>query len=130
MKTAFSIWEQRIAPVLDTARHLYVVESEAKQIIKEQRHAVRGVHPSQLIASLSAQGIETLVCGAVSRFFQEQLTAAGVKVIPFITGELQSVIAAYLDGKLEQPDFLMPGCCGRKKRSCGGRRCHGGGNTL
>jgi len=130
MKTAFSIWEQRIAPVLDTARHLSVVESEEKRLVKEHRHTVQGNHPSQFVTWLCTQGVETLVCGAVSRPFQEQLEAAGIQMIPFVTGELQTVIAAYLDGKLEQETFRMPGCCGRRKRICGVRRYHGGCNTF
>jgi predicted Fe-Mo cluster-binding NifX family protein len=130
MKTAFSTWEHRIAPVLDTARHLHVVTSARGKIEKEQRHVVTGDHPSQFIVWLTAQGVETLVCGAVSRFFQEQLSAAGINVIPFITGELTHVIQAYFEGTLEQTSFRMPGCCGRRQRSFDGRHCQGRGQTL
>lgn len=113
---ALSIWEQRIAPVFDTARHIWLVESVAGRI-EQQQCAIAGEQPSQKVAWLSAQGVETLVCGAVSRQFQKQLTMGGITVIPFIAGEVDQVIQAYFNNTLKRADFRMPGCCGRRRRT-------------
>jgi predicted Fe-Mo cluster-binding NifX family protein len=114
MKTAFSVWEQRIAPVFDTARQIHLVESTGTRITAEKAHAMTGDDVPQLIAWLSEQGVGTLVCGAVSRPLQEQLAAAGIKVVPFVAGDLRQVIQASFDGSLTGAAFAMPGCCGRK----------------
>ena len=35
MKTAFAYWDERIAPVFDTARRVHVVEAESGEIVRE-----------------------------------------------------------------------------------------------
>jgi len=122
MKTAFSVWEQRIAPVFDTARQIHLVESEGPRITAEKAHAMSGEEVSQKVAWLAEQGVTTLVCGAVSRPLQERLSAAGIKVVPFVAGDLRQVIQASFDGSLKGSAFTMPGCCGRQRGRGGAGR--------
>lgn len=132
MKTAFSVWGQRIAPVFDTARQIHLVESDGTRITAEKPHALSGEDVTQKVAWLAAQGVATLVCGAVSRPLQEQLAAAGITVIPFVAGDLRQVIQASFDGTLSGAEFTMPGCCGRRRmrRQHGGGCCCGGKKTI
>ena len=123
MKTAFSVWEQRIAPVFDTALQIRLVESDGTRITAEKEYAMSGEGASQKAAWLAEQGVSTLVCGAVSRPLQEQLAAGGITVLPFVAGDLRQVIRASLDGTLAGAAFTMPGCCGRRRM----RRQHGVG---
>ncbi|GEM_PF-521200 len=125
VKTAFSVWEQRIAPVFDTAKQLYLVESENGLVTAEAAYLV-DVDLTRRLAWLTARGVQTLVCGAVSRPLQERLAAAGIQVVPFVAGELRAVIRASLDGTLCGAAFAMPGCCNqRRRRRQGSGRCCG-----
>jgi hypothetical protein len=36
-------------------------------------------------------------------------------VLPHICGEVRSVLAAYQAGKLQEGQFVMPGCCRRRR---------------
>jgi len=125
MKTAFSVWEHRIAPVFDTARQIHLVESDGAQISAENTHPVSRNDFEQKIVWLTEHGVQTLVCGAVSRPLQELLASAGIKVIPFVAGDLRQVIQASFDGSLNSAEFKMPGCCGgrsmRRRKGRGGR---------
>jgi hypothetical protein len=47
------------------------------------------------------------------------VAGCGIRVIPFVTGELGQVIQAFRDGTLESDVFAMPGCCGRNRRRRG-----------
>ncbi len=125
MITAFSVWEQRIAPVFDTARQIHLVESTGARIMAEKAHAISGEDVPQMVAWLSEQCVGTLVCGAVSRPLQERLAAVGIKVVPFVAGDLRQVIQASFDGSINGAAFTMPGCCGRRQgwRGEGRRRC-------
>lgn len=128
MKTAFSIWEHRIAPVFDTARQIYLVESDGMRISAEKTHSIARDDPEQTIAWLAEHGVQSLVCGAVSRPLQERLADAGIKVIPFVAGELRQVIQAFSEDKLNRAEYAMPGCCrGRSMRRRKGQatRCAG-----
>ncbi len=60
-------------------------------------------------------GVEVLICGAVSHAFETALISAGIRVLPFMCGDLEAVIGAFLQGKLTDGRFLMPGCFGRRQ---------------
>jgi len=58
-------------------------------------------------------GVDILICGMISQAQQTALVSAGVQIIPHICGPMEKVIAAFLDGRIESGDLLMPGCGGR-----------------
>jgi predicted Fe-Mo cluster-binding NifX family protein len=120
MKAAFARWEDRIAPVFDTAHRLLVIEIEAGKIVREMEETVVEELFVQRALRLVELGIGTLVCGAVSRPLHELVSAYGIEVIPFVAGGLRQVIAAWVSGRLGHGAFAMPGCRSRaRKRSMG-----------
>jgi predicted Fe-Mo cluster-binding NifX family protein len=124
-KAAFATWNNRIAPVFDVARSIQLVETQAGQIIHQTQADVAGDIPNQKAWRLAELEVETLVCGAISRPLQVIIAAYGIEVIPFVAGNLQEVIQAWVDGKLAgAAAYAMPGC-----RSAGGRRFKGSHGT-
>ena len=123
MKTAFSIWKQRIAPVFDTAHEIHLVDYAAGRVEMMSTYKLADTDLTQKINWLLQQGVSTLVCGAISRLLQERLVVAGIKVVSFVAGDLCQVMQAYFDGSLKNAAFMMPGCCGQRRRTCAGR-CH------
>jgi predicted Fe-Mo cluster-binding NifX family protein len=113
MKTAFAAWNNRIAPVFDVARHIHIVESESGQIVGEAREELTDDVPARKALHLAELDIGTLVCGAISRPLQAMVAAYGIRVVPFVAGDLREVIDAWLSGRLEKDVFAMPGCCNR-----------------
>jgi len=112
-KTAFAYWDDRIAPVFDIARRIHVVEADSGRIVAETGEVLAEDLPVQKVLRLVELGVGTLVCGAISRSFQERIAAYGIRVIPFVAGDLSEVIQAWLSGNLESDTFVMPGCSGR-----------------
>jgi len=129
MRTAFSIWNQRIAPVFDTAHEIHLVDSAEGRVEVESTYKLADTDLVQKINWLLQQGVSTLVCGAVSRLLQEKLEAAGIQVIAFVAGEVDQVMQAYFNNTLKSADFRMPGCCGRRRRNCVGQ-VHARQNTI
>ena len=113
MKTAFAHWDDRIAPVFDIARRIHVVEADSGRIVAEAGEVLADDLPVQKAHRLVELGVGTLVCGAISRPFHEMVAANGIQVIPFVAGDLNDVIQAWLSGNLESDTFVMPGCSGR-----------------
>jgi predicted Fe-Mo cluster-binding NifX family protein len=116
MKAAFSVWDNRIAPVFDVSRQILLVETKAGRIISERREALADTIPEQKAACLAELGVDILVCGAVSRPLQEMIAAYDIRVIPFLAGDMREVIDAWLAGRGKIDLFAMPGCCKRKRR--------------
>lgn len=116
MKAAFSVWDNRIAPVFDVARQIHLVETKAGRIVSEKQEALADAMPVQKVVCLAELGVSLLVCGAVSRPLQEMIAAYDIRIIPFVAGDLREVIEAWLAGKREIDIFAMPGCCKKKRR--------------
>jgi predicted Fe-Mo cluster-binding NifX family protein len=116
MKTAFAYWDNRIAPVFDTARAIHVVGMESGQIVSETQATLPDDVPAHKALRLAEMGINALVCGAISKAMGDLVAAYGIRVIPFVAGELREVIQAWLSGTLGRDAFAMPGCCARNRR--------------
>ena len=125
IKAAFATWNNRIAPVFDVARSIQLVETESGRIVRRTHASVDSEIPNQKALRLAELQVGTLVCGAISRPLQAVIKAYGIEVIPFVSGNLQEVIQAWLSGTLaESADYTMPGC-----RRAGGRRFQGAHQT-
>lgn len=121
MKTAFAYWENRIAPVFDTARQINIVETDSGKIVNEKLETLPEGMPVQKALRLLELGIGGLVCGAISRQMLNIVSAYGIQVVPFVAGDLRDVISAWLSGGLERESFTMPGCCGPGRRRLTGK---------
>ncbi len=127
MRIGIPIWGERVSPVMDTAERLLLLDA-AGEPDASRREIVLGQAPAapraQAIADL---GVEVLICGAISRSLAEMLALSGVRVVPWISGELDEVLEAFGCGDLVCPRFLMPGCRGRHGGGEGRRRRSGAG---
>ena len=125
MTVALPVWMERISPVFDTARRLLVVDRNDGREAGRREIDIAGLSPARRGEELAASGAEVLVCGAISKGYWQMVSAAGVEVIPFITGGVDQILEAYFGGRLSDPRFLMPGC-GRQRRRRGSRQGVGG----
>ncbi|RJX33242.1 MAG: hypothetical protein C4516_02285 [Oxalobacter sp.] len=113
MKIAFACWDNRIAPVFDTARHIHVVEVSNEKVLSESNESLQEPLPQQKVRRLLDLGVNALVCGAISRPLHRMLVTNGIQVMPFLAGDLRELVQAWCNGKIQNEQYVMPGCCGR-----------------
>ena len=126
MKVAIPIWNGRISPVLDVARHLLVVEIDGGVEAGRREEAIDGTDLARRAERVIRAGVDVLICGAISRPLETMLVASGVEVIPHTCGPVEDVLRALLTGQFTAESFLMPGCCGQRRRFRRGRLGDGG----
>ena len=127
MKVALAVWNGRIAPVLDVAGTLRVLEIHDGRIEGEETLSVKpGTGIWGRVSAIRDTGADVLVCGAVSGPVHRMLVDGGMDVRPFISGDSEEVLQAFMSNMLHEPRFRMPGCGGsgrgRVKRRSGCRR--------
>ncbi len=110
MKVAVTVWEERISPVFDASRCLLIADIENRCIMQRATVRFDPEMPSNLSRMLGDLGVPVLICGAVSQVPAAILTADGITLIPFITGDVERVLQVYANGDPLVPAFLMPGC--------------------
>ncbi len=110
MRIGLTVWGDRVSPVFDASRTLMIVEIEGTRVTNREYVSMHPGFPHHQIGRLIEQGIQTLICGAISEVPAHMAEASGIVLIPFITGNVEDVLNAYLAGRLAAtPVFLMPG---------------------
>lgn len=115
MKVAAPIWNHRISPVFDTARYLLVVEYEngcEKQRFQSDLNDCDFFHR---IHRLESSNVDVLLCGAISQPLESAIHARGIEVIAHLCGDIDEILTAFSNGRIAQPQYQMPGCCGRRR---------------
>lgn len=134
MIIGLTIWGERISPVFDSCHMLLVSDIHDSIIIKKRFEPFDPLVPFLLSERLDELKIEVLICGAISKEPANLIESAGIKLIPFISGNAETVLASYLNGDKLAVKFIMPGCGkNRNKGGCrtGERRGRGcGGNRI
>lgn len=116
MKVALTIWNGRISPVFDVSREAIVVHIAGGRAVSSTRELLAADDHFVRVEQLAEIGVETLICGAVSEPLSRALSARGIRVIGFVAGDVETVLAAFLAGDLPSPELSMPGCCGHPRR--------------
>ena len=135
MKIAFAVWDGRISPVFDVARQIIILEIENGRIISKSKEALAEEDPVEKAGKLARLQIKTLVCGGISRPLAGMLAVYGIQTIPFIAGDLEQTIEAFMAGALPNPILGIQGCCpfckefrvdlgeSDKEKTISGRKC-------
>lgn len=118
MKAAFSIWENRIAPVFDASNRIRLVEAASGKIVRSENDMLPDDLPVQKALRLAELKTDVLVCGAISRAMHDLIVSYGIRVLPFIAGTLDEIVHAWISDRSDWSCFSMPGCMrGGRRRS-------------
>ena len=110
MKVVLTVWENRISPVADSARHLLIVDIENRTIRSKSNEHLDTESVFNYARRLVDLDVEIFICGAISNFFAGLVEGYGIRLIPFVCGEASEVLDAYLEDSLRSPKFIMAGC--------------------
>ncbi len=123
MNVAIPIWQSRVSPVFDVAGEMLVARIRDGCLEYSGQVPITAQGPQARAEVLQEAEVDVLICGAISWSMERAICAAGIEVISQTCGQVQTVLGAYLDGRLQRGEFLMPGCCRRRRRM----RSRGGG---
>jgi len=119
MCLALAAYENRIASLLETANRLVMVDLPSKNFKSPKIINVFDFTLPNLIQLLHSNHVTILICGAINGCMFRSVESLGIKVIPWITGNIDDVIAAYKNNTLEK--CVMPGCLKGQRRGRRGR---------
>jgi predicted Fe-Mo cluster-binding NifX family protein len=105
---------------LDISERLLIYDIDYGVVKEKEECRPAFDQPFQLISTLRANGIKTIVCGGCPQFLLRMLFSNGFEVLPGITGDPEHVVTMLADGTLDHgPPFIPFG---------GRRRNRGRGN--
>ena len=113
MLLGLPVWKQRVAPVFDTIISVKLFDYLNFEFNYQKEINMKQLNSNEKIEKLLELNIEIFICGAISFSVEQQLIASGITVIPFISGDINTVLLAYKNGNIENIEFKMPGCKNR-----------------
>jgi len=116
-------WQDRVSPVFDVAEQILLVQYEGMSETLRSHLLFHEDRPELRAERLIEQGVDVLICGAISSLLESLLVANRIKVVPRVCGDVDEIIRAYLDGSIDDRRYAMPGCCGRRARNRRRDRC-------
>ena len=116
MRIAISHQQGRISPVFDVAARILLVDIHNGRTVRRNERALVQMDSLARARQVSQFGVELLICGAISWPLENALSSMGVQVAACICGPVNEVIKAYVNDKLGDPAFIMPGCLDRQQR--------------
>ena len=122
MRIAIPIWRGCVSPLFEAAGCLLVLRLVNDTELERKRIHLADQPPAARAQLLWLERIEVLICGALSRPVQRMLEANGVKVLGWVKGTVEEVLAAFLEGRLDDPRYQLPGCRRRGRKGPGRRQ--------
>jgi len=112
-------YEDRLASVFDNAPDLKLFRVEDNKICPAGYLSLPSKDPKDRTSAITTCGATFLICGAICGCTMNELEQAGIRVVPWIRGMIDEVLAAYQQNCLE--NHVMPGCRGRGRCGQGNR---------
>jgi len=127
MKVAVTVWEDSVSTACDFCNGLMIFDIEANEMVGRSALSFESQAWSLRVSQLKALGLDAFLCGAISRPLERTLVTAGIQVISWLSGSIEEVIGAYMDGDLSDARFILPGFGPGLSRVRGRKRWRRGG---
>lgn len=114
-RIAVPIFQSRVSPVLDSCNDLMLVDLSEAGAVRRASLSLRKLSLGERAAAMSRQGVEKIICAGVSDLMIAYIVSRGMRIISGLSGEVEQIIAAYQQNRLDQDCFRMPG--GKKAES-------------
>ena len=116
MTVAVPVHESRVAPLLDVAREVLVVDVQEGEEVGRSALDLTGLPASLRVDVLSRRGVNTVICAGLCGHLWRLLQMWEIDVVAGVVGDVEQVIRAFCAERLDQPQFRMPGCRRARRR--------------
>ncbi|HMA66405.1 MAG TPA: NifB/NifX family molybdenum-iron cluster-binding protein [Desulfosalsimonadaceae bacterium] len=115
MKIAIPQWQGRVSPVFDAASSLLLVDIENGRQAGRVALKMNPEDPLSRARRLAILGVDILICGAVSSALAAAIVSVDIEILACTCGPIDGVLDAFLENRLSNSRFLMPGCSKRRR---------------
>ena len=106
---AVPIYQSRVSPVFDTCTRLLLIDLKNDRQVKRKEFDLDNFSLEARLQLLQKNNVAVVICGGISDVFDAILSNSNIRLICGICGNVDEVIQAHVDGRLDDPFFFMPG---------------------
>lgn len=108
-RLAIPVWRETVSTVFDFSQRVLLIDTQGNREISRREVSLPDEPAPQRASRLDRLGVQVLVCGAISQSLARFVTQSDILLVPFVSGPIDEVLAAYLCGRLADFRFLQPG---------------------
>ena len=112
---AVPVYKDRISPLLDVAKRFAVYEITEGEIKQKITIDINTESESHKVEKLSELGVSLIIGGAISGFISQMISEKGIRLISWVSGQVDEVIEAYLRRELTSCLMQKPFCKRRRR---------------
>ena len=109
MKIAIPIWNGNVSSAFDFAHSLLLVEVENNAESNRSEISLPAQSIPEKANQLKTLGVDILICGAISRQLASLIASSGIRILPYVAGQVDEILQAYLNDRLLESRFALPG---------------------
>lgn len=113
MKVAIPRFAEKVAPCFEHSATIAIFTLRGGRLVDQVDFSFQSGEALDRVRLLKDQGIDTLICGGVQDVYEDLVLAAGINVVSWVSGDVESLLKQFLKGE------LVPGTgrLGRKKEN-------------
>jgi len=101
MNVAIPILKDQIAPCFEVAREFEIVLIKSGKIISSKNIKCVASEGFMRVRLLRLHEVHILICNGIKSFYQNQLTAMGIGVIPNVNDSIEAILSNFLAGRIK-----------------------------
>ena len=101
MNVAIPILDREIAPCFEAARQFKLYVVKRGKVVSSQTIECLSNTENMRVRLLRLHEVHTLICNGIKSFYQNQLKAMGIFVIPNVNGSINATIGNLLAGRIK-----------------------------
>ncbi|MBT8386336.1 MAG: hypothetical protein KJO12_02900 [Ignavibacteria bacterium] len=106
MNVAIPILKDQIAPCFEVAREFEIVLIKSGKIISSKNIKCVASEGFMRVRLLRLHKVHTLICNGIKSFYQNQVTAMGIGVIPNVNDSIEAILNNFLAGRIKSYNNL------------------------
>lgn len=119
MRIAIPRMGESVAPCFETCATMAIFTVERGRVVDQVDFPLRSRDPFDRVRVLRDRAVDTVICGGMQAAYEDLVRASGFRVISWVCGPVEDLLAAFLAGRLAPGD--RPAACGPAGPRAGGR---------
>jgi len=102
LKVALPSYDETIAPCFEYSATISIFALEEGAVVDRIDFVLQSQLAMDRVRLLLDQGVETLICGGIQDKYEELIRAKGIRVLSWVSGSVDALLAAFQRGELEE----------------------------
>ena len=101
MKIAIPRFGESVAPCFEYSATIAIFTVRGRKVVDQVDFRLQSHDPFDRVRLLRDQGVQTLICGGVQDRFEDLVGAHGIRVVSWVSGNVEDLLDSFLRGTLQ-----------------------------